>query len=151
MEYYLAIKRGTFESVLIRWMNLEPVIQSEVSQKEKDKYCVLMNIWNLERWHQRSHVSSVQLLSCVQLFATSWTAPHQASLSITHSQSLLKVMLIKSVMPSIHLILCHPFLFPPSIFPSIRVFSNESVLHIRRPKYVQGSKGETDIKNRLLD
>ena len=110
-----------------------------ISQKEKDKYCILMNIWNLQRWHQRSHVSSVQFssvqfLSHVQLFATSGTAPHQASLSITNSQSLLKLMSIKSVMPSIRLILCHPFLLPLSIFPSIRIFSNESVLHIRRPK-----------------
>ena len=66
---------------------------------------------------------------------TSWTAACQASLSITISQSLLKLMSIKSVMPSSHLILCHPLLLLPSIFPSIRVFSNESVLHIRWPKY----------------
>ena len=78
--------------------------------------------------------SSVQLLSCVQLFVTPWTAAHQASLSITNSWSLLKLMSIESVMPSNHLILCHPLL-PPSIFPSIRVFSNESALHIRWPKY----------------
>ena len=80
-------------------------------------------------------LSSVQLLSRVQLFATPWTAPHQASLSITNSQSLLKLMSIESVMPSNHLILCHPLLLLPSIFPSIRVFSNESVLCIRWPKY----------------
>ena len=79
--------------------------------------------------------SSVQSLSCVQLFVTPWTAAPQASLSIKHSWSLLKLMSIKSVMPSNHLILCHPFLLPPSIFPSIRVFSNESVLRIRWPKY----------------
>ena len=78
---------------------------------------------------------SVQLLSCVQLFATPWTAACQASLSITNSQSLLKLMSIESVMPSNHLILCHPLLLPPSIFPSIRVFSNESVHCIRWPKY----------------
>ena len=83
---------------------------------------------------QVSGDSSVQLLSCVRLFATLWTAAHQASLSITNSQSLLKLMPIESVMPSNHLILCRPLL-PPSIFPSIRVFSNESVLYIRRPKY----------------
>ena len=64
-----------------------------------------------------------------------WTAAHQASLSITNSRSLLKLMSIKSMMPSNHLILCHPFLLPPSIFPSIRVFSNESVLSFRWPKY----------------
>ena len=79
--------------------------------------------------------SSVQLLSHVQLFATPWTAAHQASLSITNSQSLLKLMSIELVMPSNHLILCCPFLLPPSIFPSIRVFSNESVLCVRWPKY----------------
>ena len=77
---------------------------------------------------------SVQSLSHVQLFATPWTAAHQASLSITKSQSLLKLISIESVMPSNHLILCHPLLLP-SIIPSIRVFSKESVLHIRWPKY----------------
>ena len=77
-----------------------------------------------------SAFSSVQLLSCVRLFATPWTAAHQASLSIINSGSLLKLMSIKSVMPSNHLILCHPLLFPPSIFPSIRLFSSEPVLHI---------------------
>ena len=78
--------------------------------------------------------SSVQSLSCAQLFVTPWTAAWQASLSITNSQKL-KLMFIESVMPSNHLILCHPLLLPPSIFPSIRVFSNESVLRIRWPKY----------------
>ena len=80
-------------------------------------------------------VSSVQLLSHIRLFATPWTAAHQASLSITNSQSLLKLMSIESMMPCNHFILCHLLLLPPSIFPSIRVFSNESVLHIRWPKY----------------
>ena len=79
--------------------------------------------------------SSVQLLSCVRLFVTSCTAALQASVSITNSHSLLKLMSIESVMPSNHLILSHPLLLLPSIFPSIRVFSNESVLHIRWPKY----------------
>ena len=78
--------------------------------------------------------SSVQLLSHVWLFATPWTAAHQASLCITKSRSLLKLMSIESVMPSNHLILCHPLLLPPSIFPTIRVFSNESLLPIRWPK-----------------
>ena len=73
-------------------------------------------------------ISSVHSLSCVRLFATPWTVACQASLSITNSRSLLKFMSIKSVMPSNHLILCRPFLLPPSIFPSLRVFSNESVL-----------------------
>ena len=79
--------------------------------------------------------SSVQLLSCARLFATPWTVVHQASLSITNSKSLLKLMSIESMMPSNHLILCCPLLLPPSIFPIIRVFSNESVLPIRWPKY----------------
>ena len=79
-------------------------------------------------------VSAVQSLSHVWLFATPGTAACQASLSITNSQSLLKLMSIESVMPYNHLILCHPLLLLPSIFPSIRVFSNESVLHIRFPE-----------------
>ena len=78
--------------------------------------------------------SSVQSLSCVRLFATPWTAAHQASLSIIHSQSLLRLMSIESVMPSNHLTPCHPLLLP-SMFPSIRVFSSESVLRIRWSKY----------------
>ena len=79
--------------------------------------------------------SSVLSLSCVQLFATPWTATHQASLSITNSWSLLKLMSIKLVMPSNHLILCHPLLLLPSVFLSIRVFSSESLLHVRWPKH----------------
>ena len=79
--------------------------------------------------------SSVQSLSCVRLFATPWTAARQASLSITNSRSLPKLMSIESVMPSNHLILCHPLLLPPSVFPSIRVFSDGSVFCIRWPKY----------------
>ena len=78
---------------------------------------------------------SVQSLSHVWLFETPWTAAHQASLSITNSQSLLKLMCIELVMPSNHRILCHPLLLPPSIFPSIKVFSSESALCIRWPKY----------------
>ena len=78
--------------------------------------------------------SSVQSLCRVQLFATPWTAARQASLSVTNSGSLLKLMSIESVIPSNHLILRHPFLLLPSIFPSIRVFSSESVLCIRWPK-----------------
>ena len=79
--------------------------------------------------------SSVQSLSHVRLFATPWTAAHQASVSITNSWSLLKLMSIELVMPSNHLILCRPLLLLPSIFPNIRVFYKESVLHIRWPKY----------------
>ena len=79
--------------------------------------------------------SSVQSLSRVRIFATPWTAAHQVSLSIINSQSLLKLMSVESVMPSNHLIFCRPLLLLSSIFPSIRVFSNESVLGIRWPKY----------------
>ena len=84
-------------------------------------------------------VSSVQSLSHVRLFATPWTAARQASLSVTNSQSLLKLKSIESVMPSNYLILCPPPLLPPSIFPSIRDFSNESALCIRWPKYLSFS------------
>ena len=80
-------------------------------------------------------ISSVQSLSHVRLFVTPWIAAHQASLSITNSQSLLKLMSVELVIPSNHLILCRPLLLLPSIFPSIKVFSNESVLCIRWPKY----------------
>ena len=80
-------------------------------------------------------VAVVQLLSCVRLFDTPWTAAHQAYLSFTISRSLLTFVSVGSVMPFNHLILCHPLLILPSIFPSIRVFSNESVLPIRWPKY----------------
>ena len=78
-----------------------------------------------------SQFSSVQSLSCVWLFVIPWTAERQASLSVTSSQNLIKLMSFESVMPSNHLILYHPLLLPPLIFPSIRVFSNESALHIR--------------------
>ena len=83
----------------------------------------------------RVQLSSVQLLSHVQFIVTPWTAAPQASMSITNSWGPLKLMSITSVIPSNHLILCRPLLLPPSIFPSIRVFSNELVLHIRWPKY----------------
>ena len=92
-------------------------------------------VWICTWYISGSSYVVVLLLSCVRLFATPWTAAHQASLSFTSSQSLLKLMSIESVMLSNHLILCHPFLLLPSIFPSIRVFSKESVLYIRWPKY----------------
>ena len=97
--------------------------------------------WYIYNWIQHRVIStaiqfsSVQLLSRVQLFATPWTAAHQASLSITNSRSLLKLMSIQSVMPCSHLILCHPLLLLPLIPPSIRVFSSESTLCMRWPKY----------------
>ena len=101
------------------------------------------SVMRKEKWVKLSHInnnesvqfSSVQLLSHVWLFVTPWTTAHQASMSITNSWNLLKFVSIESVMPSNHLILCHPLLLPPSIFPSIRVFSNESALRIRWPKY----------------
>ena len=89
--------------------------------------------WGPRKEHQNSVV--VQLLSCVCLFSTPWTAARQASMSFTISWSLLKLTSIESLMPSNHLILCRPLLLLPSIFLSIRVFSNESVLHIRWPNY----------------
>ena len=103
------------------WSNCVPICQ-----KKKKKWTWA---WTLHQF------SSVQLLSHVQLFVTPWTAARQASLSITNSRSPPKPMSIELVMPSTHLILCHPLLLLPSIFPSIRVFSNESALHIRWPKY----------------
>ena len=84
--------------------------------------------------HSCLYFQSLQV-SHVRLFTTPWTAARQAALSITNSQSLLRLMSTESVMPSSHLIPCCPLLLPPSVFPSIRVFSNESALHIRRPKY----------------
>ena len=93
--------------------------------------------------------TSVQLLSCVWLFVTPWTAAQQASLSITSSWSLLRLMSIKMVMPSNHLILCHSLLLP-SIFPSIRVFLNESVLHIRWPKYCSFSSSPSNEYSALI-
>ena len=90
-----------------------------------------VSVWSLVHLSQ---FSSAQSLSRVWLFVIPWTAAHQASLSITNSWSLLKLISIEPVMPSNHFILCHPLLLPPSIFPSIRVFSNESALCIRWPK-----------------
>ena len=97
--------------------------------------CPSTDEWIKKMWYREYVVSSVQSLTHVRFFATPWTEAHQASLSIPNSQSLLKLMSIELVMPSNHLILCHSLLFLPSIFPSIRVFSNESVLPIRWPKY----------------
>ena len=89
----------------------------------------------IHRHVSQSVSQSVQSLSHIQLFVTPWTTAHQASLSITNSWSLCKLMSIESVMPPNHLILCRPLLLLPSIFPRIRVFSNKSALHIRWPKY----------------
>ena len=98
--------------------------------------CILSTcLFNLYAEFSSVQFSSVQSLSCVRLFVTPWNAACQASLSITNSQSLLKLMCIESVTPSSHLILCCPLLLLPPIPPSIRVFSNESILHMRWPKY----------------
>ena len=105
------------------WLYLRPMHLSF-----REAFCSLCGVTML------SPLNSVQSLSRVQLFVTTWTAACQASLSVTSSQSLLTLMSTESVMPSNHLILSHPLLLPPSIFPSIRVFSNESVLRIRWPK-----------------
>ena len=110
------------------WGNLKMITPSERGQGRQKK---ALTAWP----HFYNTLDSVQLLSHVQLLATAWTAARQASLSITNFQSLLKLMPIKSVMPSHHPILCRPLLLPPSIFPRVRVFSNESVLRIRWPKY----------------
>ena len=97
---------------------------------------VFLSLWfSSNSLHWMLQFSSVQSLSHVRLFATPWIAACQASLSITNSWSSLRFMSIESVMPSSHLILCCPLLLPPSIFPSIRIFSNELVLHIKWPKY----------------
>ena len=106
----------------------------------KGKVEVNVNIFNISRNFDLLNIvsfsnPSVQSLSCVPLFVTLWTAAHQASLSITNSWSLLKLMSVVLVMLSNHLVHCHPLLLLPSIFPSIRVFSNRSVLCIRWPKH----------------
>ena len=108
--------------------------------QEQKFYILTPSLWGVristfEFGQGYKHFSSVQSLSCIRLFATVWTAACQASLSITDSQSLLKLMSIELVMSSNHLILYFPLLLLPSIFPSIRVFSSESVLCIRWPKY----------------
>ena len=111
-------------------------VQEGEGEKELESYLLLCELAGpISHGFINEICVSVQSLSPVPLFATPWTTARQGSLSITNSQSLLKLMSIKSVMPSNHLILWHPLLLPPSIFPSIRVFSSELVLHIRWPKY----------------
>ena len=105
--------------------------------------------WSFDSSLELSWPLSVQSLSHVWLFVAPWTAARQASLSIAISRSLLKLVPVESVMPSNHLILCHPLLLLPSIFPSIRVFSSESVLHIRWPKYWSFSFNTRPFKEHL--
>ena len=116
---------------LVPWTGIEPK-SPELGSRSPSH-------WIIRKVPYRSffdhHFSLVQSISRVRLFVTSWTAAHQASLSFTISLNLLKLMCFALVMPSNHLILCHPLIFLPSIFPSIRVFSNESVLLIKWPKY----------------
>ena len=123
-----------------------PVFLNQGSEKAEFKSLPI--IWSHLLY--KIQISSDQLLSHVRLFATPWIAACQASLSITNSQSLLKLMSIKSVMPSNHLILCYPLLLPPSILPSIRVFSSESVLHIRWPKYWSFSISPSNEQSGLI-
>ena len=113
----------------IKWKN-DVIVTSWHLEYEEKKV-----IWLIKVTLTDAEFSSVQSLSHVRLFATPWTSAHQASLSITNSWSSPKPLSIESVMPSNHLILCHPLLLLPPIPPSIRVFSNESTLHMRWPKY----------------
>ena len=124
------MSRGTAQP---RCISSAPPEHPKSAKEQEGQFFVLMTL----QLHcsRMIAVSSGQSLSHVWLFATPWTAAHQASLSVTNSQSLLKLMSIQSVMPSRHLILCRPLILLPPIPPSIRVFSNESVLHIRWPKY----------------
>ena len=110
----------------------KPEILIVISPPETFKHCSFNSI---SAYYLETSVSSVQSPSHVRLFTTPWTTASRASLSITSSWSLLRLISIESVMPFNHLILCRPLLLLPSVFPSIRVFSNESVLHIRWPKY----------------
>ena len=112
------------------------VLKTETGQWFPSNSCLQhLTVKSLHLCHTVPSVQFSLVTRCVQLFMTPYTAAQQASLSITNSLSLLKLMSIKLVMPSNHLILCHPLLLLPAVFPSIRVFSNESVLHIRWPKY----------------
>ena len=125
------------ESASSEWLNWTELnctlILKRLSARDMKWTKVQTKCRNTQKLHK--DFSSVQLLSCVRLFATPWTTACQASLSITNSWSPPKPISIESVMPSNHLILCYPLLLLPSIFPSIRVFSNESTFHVKWPKY----------------
>ena len=131
---------------MVRYKNISVPVESStgpLGSRVKEALCVWWGCWLhtclcvATDWNvvMLLFMIVVQSLSCVWLFATPWTAAHQASLSFTITQSLLKLMSIESVMPSNYLILCHPLLLLPSILPSIRVFSNETTLRIRWLKY----------------
>ena len=128
---------GIFQARILQWVAIS---FSRGSSRPRDPtYMSCIGMWILYHWATTETLicifSSVQSLSRVWLFATPWIAAHQASLSITNSRSSLRLTSIESVMPSSHLILCRPLLLLPPIPPSIRVFSNESVLRMRWPKY----------------
>ena len=127
---------GILQARIMEWIAM-PTSRSPSQPKDPTEVSHILGrfftIWATREGWER--YQSVKFLSCVWFFETPWNEACQASLSITNSWSLLKLMSIELVMPSNHLILCRPLLLPPSIFPSIRVFSNESVLHIRWLKY----------------
>ena len=125
-------------------------LRSLVKKRTKKWWLPYRFVLTITWFYKCASVSSVHSLSHVQLFVTPWIAAHQASLSITNSQSLLKFMFINLVMPSNHLILCCLLLLPPSIFSSIRVFSNGSVLLIRWPKYWSFSISPSNEYSRLM-
>ena len=140
--FSLKLKQQTYNSLLLNWkQNAWKLYTWQCSPISTIEGMVCGLSWcqalKKRNYQKEADVqfSSVQSLSCVWLFAVPWTAPRQASLSITNCRSLPKPMSIESVIPSNHHILCHPLLLLPSIFPSIRVFSNESALCIRWPKY----------------
>ena len=129
----MANRKGKLEAVT-DFIVLGSKITAASTCSYKFKRCCLLGRKDMTNLHL-VQFSPFQSLSYVQLFAIPWITALQASLSITNSQGLLNLMYIELVMPFNHLILCRPFLLPPSVFPSIRDFSNESVLHIRWPKY----------------
>ena len=127
---------GIFQARILEWAAISFSRGSSQSRDQTYLSCIVGGFFTTGLPGKPIIKTTVdQSLSHVQLFVTTWTAARQASLSITNSQSLLRLISIELVMPSNHLILCHPLLFLPSVFPSIRIFSNESALHIRWPKY----------------
>ena len=135
IENHLQLQGEGLDYGKLHWNVLYWDNQTTICTIEICEFHLLVTPFNILSVFPPLQLSSVQLLSRVWPFDTPWTAARQASLSITNSQSLLKLMFIELVMPSSHLILCRPLLLLPSIFPSIRVFSNESALPIRWPKY----------------
>ena len=151
---------GTLQARILEWVafpfsrgSSQPRDQTQVSYitgRFLTSWATRVSIGYILFWEpsagSKEYLSSIQLLSCGWLFATSWTTACQASLSITNSQSPPKTMCIELVMPSNHLTLCHPLLLLPYIFPSIRVFSNKSALHIRWPRYWSWSLSKSHLE-----